>query len=125
MAAPADRMYSLDHEWVLVKDGEATIGITEYASQQLGSLVFVDMPDVGESFAAAEVFGEVESVKSVSELLLPVAGEITAVNDALEDSPETINDDPYGQGWIIRLRLDDDADLSHLIDAAAYDASLA
>jgi len=124
MATPTDRKYSSDHEWILLEGDEATIGITQYASDQLGSVVFVDLPDVGDSFEKGEVFGEVESVKSVSELLIPVSGEIVAVNDALEDAPETVNDDSYGQGWIVRVRLDDAADVGSLLDAVAYDASL-
>ena len=125
MASPTDRRYSLDHEWVLVDGGEATIGITEYAANQLGSIVFVELPDEGENFDAAEVFGEVESVKSVSELLLPVGGEIIATNQKLEDAPEIINDDPYGEGWIIRVQMNNEEDLAELVDGASYDASLA
>ncbi|MCL2379399.1 MAG: glycine cleavage system protein GcvH [Coriobacteriia bacterium] len=124
MATPTDRKYSADHEWVLVDGDQATIGITKHASEQLGSVVFVDLPDIGDSFETSEVFGEVESVKSVSELIIPVAGEIIAANEALEDAPETVNDDPYGDGWIVRIRLDDAGDLENLMDAAAYDASL-
>ena len=124
MASPTDRRYSLDHEWVLVDGDEATIGITEYAANQLGSIVFVDLPEAGETFESDEAFGEVESVKSVSELLLPVTGEIIAINEALEDAPETVNDDPYGEGWLVRVRMDNEADLKELVDAASYDASL-
>jgi glycine cleavage system H protein len=125
MASPTDRKYSLEHEWVLIDGDEATIGITEYAASQLGSIVFVDLPEEGENFESDEVFGEVESVKSVSELLLPVGGEIIALNAALEDAPETVNDDPYGEGWLIRVRMDNAEDLEELVDAAAYDTSIA
>ena len=124
MASPTDRKYSLDHEWVLVDGNEASIGITEYAATQLGSIVFVDLPEEGERFESDEVFGEVESVKSVSELLLPVGGEVIAVNQSLEDAPETVNDDPYGEGWLVRVRMDNEDDLEELVDSASYDASL-
>ncbi|MCL2437689.1 MAG: glycine cleavage system protein GcvH [Coriobacteriia bacterium] len=125
MASPTDRKYSTDHEWVLVDGDVATIGITKYAADQLGSIVFVELPEEGESFGSEDAYGEVESVKSVSELLLPVGGEVVAINQALEDAPETVNDDPYGEGWLVRVRLDNKGDLDELIDGAAYDASLA
>jgi len=125
MASPTDRKYSPDHEWILVDGDVATIGITKYAADQLGSIVFVELPEEGDSFSSGEAFGEVESVKSVSELLLPIAGEILEINESLEDAPETVNDDPYGSGWLVRVRMDDEAGLEELIDAAAYDASLA
>lgn len=125
MTSPTDRKYSTEHEWVLVEGGVATIGVTKYAADQLGSIVFVDLPEEGDSFGAEEVFGEIESVKSVSELLLPVGGEILAINEALEGAPETINDDPYQAGWLVRVRIENEEELEELIDAAAYDASLA
>lgn len=125
MTTPADRKYSTDHEWVLVNGDEATIGITAYAAEQLGSIVFVELPEEGDSFAVEEAFGEVESVKSVSELLMPVGGEVLAANEMLEDTPETVNNDPYGDGWLLRVRMDNPEELEELIDAASYDASLA
>lgn len=124
MASPNDRKYSLDHEWIQIDGDEATIGLTEYAADQLGSVVFVELPEIGDTFESDEAFGEVESVKSVSEMLLPVGGEIIAINEKLDDAPETINDDPYGEGWIIRVRMDNAEDLEDLVDAATYDASL-
>jgi len=125
MSTPADRKYSTDHEWVLVDGDVATVGITAYAAEQLGSIVFVELPEEGESFAVEEAYGEVESVKSVSELLMPVGGEILAINEALEDAPETVNNDPYGDGWLVRIRMDNPEELEELVDAASYDASLA
>ena len=122
MTAPADRKYSQDHEWVLPEGGEATVGITEYAAQQLGAIVFADLPAVGDNFSAGDAFGEVESVKSVSELYLPVGGEVVEINEALDGAPETVNDDPYGAGWMIRIKLSDAAELDEMLDAAAYDA---
>jgi len=125
MTSPANLRYSLDHEWINIDGEEATIGITQYAADQLGSIVFVELPEEGDSFESGEVYGEVESVKSVSELLIPVGGEIIAINEALEDAPETINDDPYGAGWLVRVRVEDSGDFDDLIDNAAYDASIA
>jgi len=98
------------------------VGITEYAQDQLGDVVFVDLPEVGRQVGAGDVFGEVESTKSVSELFAPVDGEIVAVNDSVADSPELINSDPYGEGWLIEIRLDDPAGLDALLEAEAYDA---
>ncbi len=125
MNIPSDLKYTKDHEWVKVEADQATIGITDYAQDQLGGLVYVSLPAVGESFEASEVFGEVESVKSVSELLAPLSGEVVAVNADLEGSPETVNSDPYGEGWIIRLSLEDAAQIADLLDADAYSAQLA
>jgi len=98
------------------------VGITEYAQDQLGDVVFVDLPEVGRQVSAGDVFGEVESTKSVSELFAPVDGEVVAVNDAVADAPELINSDPYGEGWLIEIRLDDPAELEALLEAEAYDA---
>jgi len=126
MSTPTNRKYSFEHEWVLVDGDEATIGITAYAAEQLGNIVFVELPEEGDSFASDEAFGEVESVKSVSELLLPVGGEIIAINEALDEAPETVNNDPYGDGWLVRVRMDNaEEDMANLVDAATYDASLA
>ncbi|MCL2526169.1 MAG: glycine cleavage system protein GcvH [Coriobacteriia bacterium] len=125
MSSPADRKYSSDHEWILVEGDIVTIGITKYAADQLGSIVYVDLPEVGDNFESEEAFGEVESVKSVSELMAPVGGLITEVNDALDEAPESVNEDPYAAGWLVKLRLDDASELDALLDAAAYDASLA
>jgi len=124
MAIPTELNYTTDHEWVKVESELATIGITDYAQEQLGSLVFVNLPAVGETFAAGDVFGEVESVKSVSELLAPLSGEVLEVNSELEGVPETLNSDPYGAGWIIKVSLSDPAQVAELLDAGAYEASL-
>lgn len=124
MGSPTDRKYSNDHEWVLVEGDEATVGITEFASGQLGSIVFVDLPAEGDTLTSGDAFGEVESVKSVSEIYLPVSGEVIAINDALDEAPQTINDDPYEEGWMIRVRLSDPAQVDDLLDAEAYDAIL-
>ncbi|WP_375431887.1 glycine cleavage system protein GcvH [uncultured Friedmanniella sp.] len=118
---PEDLKYSLEHEWV--RKGNAAlvrVGITEYAADQLGDIVFVSLPAVGESVAAGDACGELESTKSVSDLFSPVPGVVSAVNPLLETSPETINSDPYGDGWLFELELDPDADLDALLDADAY-----
>lgn len=125
MSYPNDRKYSADHEWVLGEGAEVTIGISEYAANALGDVVYVDLPAVGASFGAGDSFGEIESVKSVSELFMPVGGEIIAVNDALEGSPETVNADPYGDGWMIKVRVADAGEVAALLDAAAYEAEAA
>jgi glycine cleavage system H protein len=118
---PEDLKYSADHEWVRSGNGSTVrIGITEYAADQLGDIVFVSLPAVGESVAPGDACGELESTKSVSDVFCPVAGTISAVNELLEGSPETINADPYGDGWLFELDLDADADLEDLMDADAY-----
>ena len=122
MAHPNDRVYSKEHEWVLVDGDVATIGISEFAQDQLGEVVYVDMPGVGDVLSAGDSFGEIESVKSVSELFAPVSGEIVEINSALDDSPETVNSDPHGAGWMIKVRMESDADLSSLLSAEEYDA---
>jgi glycine cleavage system H protein len=122
MAHPSDRVYSKEHEWVLVDGDVATIGISEFAQDQLGEVVYVDMPSEGDSLAAGDSFGEIESVKSVSELFAPVSGEIVEINAALGDSPETVNSDPHGEGWMIKVRLEDAGQVDALLSAADYDA---
>jgi glycine cleavage system H protein len=120
MNIPADLRYSTDHEWVRVDGDTATIGITEYAQDALGDVVFVEMPEIGTSVAAGDSFSEVESTKSVSDIYAPVSGSIGAVNDALESHPELLNSDPYGDGWICRITFSDPAELDALMDADAY-----
>ena len=120
MAYPEHMRFSQDHEWVAVEDAVATIGITEYAADQLGDIVYVDLPSSGDEIVAGDAFGEVESVKSVSELISPISGEVLAVNDALRDSPETVNADALGEGWMVRVLLSDTDELDELMDAAAY-----
>ena len=122
---PKELRYTKDHEWVRVDGDEATVGITEYAASQLGDIVFVELPDAGRSLAQFATFGVVESVKAVSDLFAPVSGEVVATNDALAGSPETVNSDPYGKGWMIRLRLAEPGEVDELLDAAAYDAVVA
>ena len=122
---PGDLRYTKDHEWVRVEGDEALVGITEYAANQLGDIVFVELPDVGRALEQHGTFGVVESVKAVSDLYAPVAGEVVAVNDALAGKPELVNDDPYGEGWMIRLRLTNTAEVDDLLDPEAYDALIA
>jgi glycine cleavage system H protein len=122
---PTDLRYTKDHEWVRVDGEEATVGITEYAATQLGDIVFVELPDVGRALTQAATFGVVESVKAVSDLFAPVGGEVVATNEALSGSPEQVNADPYGEGWMIRVRLTEPGEVDELLDAAAYDALVA
>jgi len=118
---PEDLSYSKDHEWVRVEGGEATVGITDHAQQQLGDVVYVELPKVGDKFEAAEPFGSVESVKAVSEVYMPVGGEVLAVNESLNDSPEAVNADPYGAGWMIRIRVSNPAEVDGMLSAAEYE----
>jgi len=122
---PTDLRYTKDHEWVRVDGDEAVVGITDYAANQLGDIVFVELPDVGRTLSQAATFGVVESVKAVSDLFSPVSGEVTSGNDALAAAPELVNSDPYGDGWMIRLKLADPTEVDELLDAAAYDALIA
>jgi glycine cleavage system H protein len=118
---PEDLKYSAEHEWVRSGNGSTIrVGITEYAADQLGDIVFVSLPAVGEAVAPGDACGELESTKSVSDIFCPVAGTVSAVNELLDGSPETINADPYGDGWLFELELDTDADLDELMDADAY-----
>ncbi len=118
---PGDLRYTKDHEWIRVEGDEALVGITGYAADQLGDIVFVELPDVGRALEQHGTFGVVESVKAVSDLYAPVAGEVVAVNEALAGKPELVNDDPYGDGWMLRVRLADVAQADALLDAAAYE----
>ena len=111
MNTPEDLQYTKSHEWVRIEGDTATIGITDHAQDELGDVVFVELPEEGATFDAGESFGTVESVKAVSDLYTPVGGEVVEVNSALEDAPENINEDPYGEGWIVKLRTTDGADL--------------
>jgi len=121
---PEDVRYSQSHEWVKADGDTARIGITDYAQDQLGDIVFVELPDVGESFEKGAEFGTVESVKAVSELYLPVSGEIAAINESLEDAPELINNTPFSEGWMIEVKLDDASQLDALMDKDAYLSTL-
>lgn len=111
MSIPDDLQYTKSHEWVRAEDGTVTIGITDHAQEELGDVVFVELPDVGVTIGAGDSFGTVESVKAVSDLYTPVGGEVIEVNSSLEDAPEKINDDPYGEGWIVKLSTSEEADL--------------
>ncbi|MBD0355802.1 MAG: glycine cleavage system protein GcvH [Rubrobacter sp.] len=111
MNVPGDLQYTKSHEWVRREEGTATIGITDHAQDELGDVVFVELPEKGTSFSAGDSFGTVESVKAVSDLYAPVGGEVVEVNETLNDSPELINEEPYGGGWMIRLRISEDGDL--------------
>ncbi|MFI7118923.1 glycine cleavage system protein GcvH [Amycolatopsis sp. NPDC049868] len=123
MSTPEELRYTEEHEWVSVRDsGLVRVGITEYAQDQLGDVVFVELPEVGKQVGSGDAFGEVESTKSVSELFAPLDGEVVAVNDAVTESPELINSDPYGEGWLIELRLDDASSVETLLEAEAYQA---
>jgi len=121
---PDDVMYTDDHEWAKMDNGEAVIGISDYAQDQLGDIVFVELPQVGEIFEKGAEFGTVESVKAVSELFLPLGGEIVAVNDALEDTPELVNNEPYTGGWMLRIKLSEESELDQLMNKSAYLESL-
>jgi glycine cleavage system H protein len=120
MEFPEGLKYSKEHEWVLVEGNTATIGITEFAQEELGDIVYVELPEVGEKVVKDDPFGAVESVKAVSDIYAPVSGSVLEINDVLPDNPETINDDPYGDGWMIRVELSDKDDLTDLMDAEEY-----
>jgi glycine cleavage system H protein len=122
MSYPDDLAYSREHEWVRVDGGRATIGITSFAADELGDIVFVELPEVGAALSQFAAFGVVESVKAVSDLFAPISGAIVEVNDALRESPELLNADPYGEGWIARVELSDRGELDTLLDAEAYAA---
>jgi glycine cleavage system H protein len=125
MAVPAELRYTKDHEWVRVDGDEATVGITAYAADQLGDIVFVELPESGRSLTQFAAFGVVESVKAVSDLFAPLTGDVAGTNEALTASPELVNSDPYGEGWMVRLKVTAPAELEDLLDAAAYDALIA
>ncbi|WP_206787291.1 glycine cleavage system protein GcvH [Amycolatopsis sp. MtRt-6] len=120
MSIPENLQYTKEHEWLKVEDGIAIVGITAFAAESLGDIVFVQLPDPGSTITAGEVFGEVESTKSVSELYAPVSGEVVEVNGTTSDTPEVINSDPYTEGWLLKVRLS--GDVPDLLDAAAYAA---
>jgi glycine cleavage system H protein len=121
LPSPADLKYTKEHEWVRVEDGVGTVGITDYAQDQLGDIVFVDLPASGTTVSQMEKFGEIESVKAVSELYSPVSGEVEEVNTTLADSPEHVNDSPYGEGWMLRIRLSEPSEIDKLLSAQDYD----
>jgi glycine cleavage system H protein len=121
---PENLHYSKDHEWVLVNDGVATVGITDYAQHSLGDVVYVDLPRVGDSFDTHEAFGSVESVKAVSEVFTPVAGEIVEVNEGLNDTPEAVNSDPYGEAWFVKIKMNNPGEADKMLTAAEYEEYL-
>jgi glycine cleavage system H protein len=122
MNVPTSLKYTKDHEWIAIDGNTATIGITDFAQGELGDIVYVDIPSVGKALAGEEVFGTIEAVKTVSDLFLPVAGTIAEINPELEAEPELVNTDPYGAGWIVKLTVNNPADIEGLLDAAAYKA---
>lgn len=122
MSFPSNLKYTKDHEWISLEGNIATIGITDFAQRELGDIVYVDISATGKPLAAGEVFGTVEAVKTVSDLYLPVAGTINEVNPALESAPELVNSDPYGEGWMVKMAVDNTADVDALLDAAGYEA---
>ena len=117
---PDELQYSKDDEWILLEDDSVTIGVTDFAQQQLGDIVYIELPSVGNSFAEGETFGVIESVKAVSDLIAPVAGQVVAINEDLVDQPEIINDECYGAGWIIKIKPSDPNEIDKLLDADGY-----
>jgi glycine cleavage system H protein len=122
MNNPENLRYTKDHEWISLQDNTATIGITDYAQRELGDIVYVEVETVGKSLAAGAVFGTVEAVKTVSDLFLPVSGTILELNPALANTPELVNSDPYGKGWMVKMTVDNPADVAALLDAAGYES---
>src|SRR3954453_11217992 len=118
---PEDLHYSKDHEWIRVEDGVGTIGITDHAQNSLGDVVYVELPKVGDTFDSNESFGSVESVKAVSEIFMPISGEIVEVNESLQDEPEKVNTEPYGAGWMIRMRMSNSGEVDSLLSAVEYE----
>jgi len=125
MEFPEDLKYTKEHEWVLIEGGTATVGITDYAQDQLGDIVFVELPAVGDKVSKEDAFGVVESVKAVSDIYAPLSGKVVEVNDDLPDDPEMLNEDPYGDGWIIRIELTDPDEIEDLMTAAEYEQYVA
>jgi glycine cleavage system H protein len=125
MNFPPELRYTKDHEWIRVDGNIATIGITDYAQRELGDIVYVEVETVGKPLKAGDVFGTVEAVKTVSDLFLPVDGTVTELNKDLANSPESVNNDPYGAGWMIKMKVNNPADVEKLMDAAAYEAVVA
>ncbi|CAI8253303.1 MAG: Glycine cleavage system H protein [Flavobacteriales bacterium] len=122
MNIPQDLKYTQDHEWVRIEGNEATVGITDFAQSELGDIVYVEVETEGENLAKEAVFGTVEAVKTVSDLFVPLSGEIIAFNDQLEDTPELVNDDPYGKGWIVKIKLNEPSEIDGLLSNEGYQA---
>ena len=121
MNIPSNLKYTKDHEWIKIEDSVATIGITDFAQGELGDIVYVDVDTLDEALEEGEVFGSVEAVKTVSDLFMPLTGEVIEFNEALEDDPEFVNSDPYGKGWMIKLKISDSTQIENLLDAEAYE----
>lgn len=124
MNIPADLRYTKDHEWVRIEGGTATVGVTDYAQGELGDIVYIEIETEGETLDQEEVFGTVEAVKTVSDLFMPISGEVVEVNGSLGDAPETVNDDPYGAGWMIKIKVSDASQLDDLLSADDYKAEI-
>ena len=124
MNFPENIRYTSEHEWIRVEGDEAFVGITDYAQSELGEIVFIDVPTVGETVGQGEVFGSVEAVKTVSDLNMPVTGEVLELNEELDAAPELVNNDPYGEGWMVKITVNDPAELDNLLDAEGYKAIL-
>ena len=124
MNIPGNLKYTKDHEWIKLDGDEAVIGITDYAQGELGDIVFVEIETLGENLGQGDIFGSIEAVKTVSDLFMPAGGEVIEVNDAINDTPELINTDPFGEGWLIKIKLEDTAQLDSLLDAEQYKAQV-
>ena len=124
MNIPENLKYTKDHEWVRVEGNEAYVGITDYAQGELGDIVFIEIETEGEELAKEEVFGTIEAVKTVSDMFMPIGGEVLEINEKLEESPEIVNKDPYGEGWLIKIKLKDTSEVEELLEAAAYKSLL-
>ena len=122
MNLPSELKYTKDHEWIKIEDGTATVGITDFAQGELGDIVYVDVDTLDDTVEENEVFGSVEAVKTVSDLFMPLTGEVIEFNEELEDEPELVNTDPYGKGWMIKIQISDDSQIENLLDASAYQA---
>ncbi len=125
MEAPPGLKYSKEHEWVSTEDEVATVGITDHAQEQLGEIVFIELPAVGDKVSKDDPFGVIESVKAVSDIYAPVSGTVVAINEELPESPEMVNEDPYGDGWLIKIKVSDDSDFDDLMDSAEYEEMIA
>jgi glycine cleavage system H protein len=125
MAVPADLKYTKDHEWIKIEGDVATIGITDYAQGELGDIVYIEVDTEGDTLDKEETFGTVEAVKTVSDLFMPISGEVIEVNEALEDAPETVNKDAFGDGWMVKIKMSNPSEADDLLDAAAYEAIIA
>jgi len=125
MSVPKDLKYTKDHEWVKVEGDNVTIGITDYAQGELGDIVYIEVETVGENLDSEEVFGTIEAVKTVSDLFMPLSGEVLEYNDKLESAPESVNNDPYGNGWLIKLKMSNPSELDSLMSAEDYEKSIA